>query len=97
MYRAHAEHRARVAQLVWAARWCTARGTPAVVFSTQMISQGKTHARSTVKLQLETLPRDESISPLPVLDAEQISTYRARFEAYEKANSGWYELSNRTC
>ncbi len=31
--------------------------------------------------------------PITVMDARTAAHYRARFEAYEQANNGWYELS----
>ncbi|MEQ8709935.1 MAG: phytanoyl-CoA dioxygenase family protein [Rhodospirillales bacterium] len=33
------------------------------------------------------------VSPVNALTPEQTAHYRARFEAYEAANNGWYELS----
>jgi non-heme Fe2+,alpha-ketoglutarate-dependent halogenase len=37
--------------------------------------------------------QDGFLSPVTVLSAYEANHYRERFEAYEKANDGWYELS----
>lgn len=37
--------------------------------------------------------RDGFLSPIRVMDAATAAAYRRRFEAYEQAQSGWYELS----
>lgn len=37
--------------------------------------------------------RDGFTSPITILSATQAAAYRTRFEAYEAANGGWYELS----
>lgn len=36
---------------------------------------------------------DGFASPLRVMEADTAAAYRRRFEAYERANGGWYELS----
>ncbi|MFT5447387.1 MAG: non-heme Fe2+,alpha-ketoglutarate-dependent halogenase [Gammaproteobacteria bacterium] len=43
--------------------------------------------------QVENYHRDGFASPVRVLSEEQSAEYRARFEAYENANGGWYEMS----
>ncbi len=37
--------------------------------------------------------RDGYVSPIRVMDADAAQVFRRRFEAYEAANGGWYELS----
>src|SRR3546814_4051829 len=37
--------------------------------------------------------RDGYAAPVRVMDAGTANAYRRRFEAYEAANGGWYELS----
>ena len=37
--------------------------------------------------------RDGFLSPVTAMDAATAARYRARFEEYERANGGWYELS----
>jgi non-haem Fe2+, alpha-ketoglutarate-dependent halogenase len=37
--------------------------------------------------------RDGFVCPVPVMDAATAADYRRRFEAYEEAHGGWYELS----
>lgn len=37
--------------------------------------------------------RDGFVSPVAVMDAATAAEYRRRFEAYEEAHGGWYELS----
>lgn len=43
--------------------------------------------------QVANYNRDGFISPVRVMSEEEAGDYRRRFEAYEKANGGWYELS----
>ncbi len=43
--------------------------------------------------QIDRYHRDGYASPVRALDPETAAAYRRRFEEYEAANSGWYELS----
>ena len=43
--------------------------------------------------QVSSYQEQGFVSPVNALTAEQTAHYRARFEAYEAANDGWYELS----
>ena len=43
--------------------------------------------------QIDRYHRDGYASPVRALDPETAASYRRRFEAYEAANGGWYELS----
>lgn len=43
--------------------------------------------------QLAAYQRDGFIAPVPALSANETAQFRTRFEAYEAANGGWYELS----
>lgn len=43
--------------------------------------------------QAENYQRDGFIGPLRVMSEAEAAGYRRRFEAYEKANGGWYEFS----
>jgi non-heme Fe2+,alpha-ketoglutarate-dependent halogenase len=43
--------------------------------------------------QTDNYKRDGFVSPVCVLDDKEVADYRARFEAYESENGGWYELS----
>jgi hypothetical protein len=42
---------------------------------------------------IDAYHRDGHVSPIRVLDPGEALTFRRRFEAYEAANGGWYELS----
>lgn len=43
--------------------------------------------------QVEQYKRDGYVAPVPVLTTDEAAQYRKRFEEYEAANNGWYELS----
>lgn len=43
--------------------------------------------------QAENYQRDGFVGPLRVMSEAEAADYRRRFEAYEKANGGWYEFS----
>jgi len=43
--------------------------------------------------QVECYEADGYAHPIPVLTADEAADYRRRFEEYETANGGWYELS----
>ena len=43
--------------------------------------------------EVKNYQRDGFFSPIDILSSEEAATYRRRFEAYEAANDGWYELS----
>lgn len=43
--------------------------------------------------QAENYQRDGFVGPLRVMSEAKAAEYRRRFEAYEKANGGWYEFS----
>lgn len=43
--------------------------------------------------KVEQYGRDGFLCPVDVLSADEAAQYRQRFEAYEAANDGWYELS----
>ena len=43
--------------------------------------------------QVSRYRRDGFHFPVTVMDAGEAAGYRSRFEAYEQANGGWYELS----
>jgi ectoine hydroxylase-related dioxygenase (phytanoyl-CoA dioxygenase family) len=43
--------------------------------------------------QAAAYQRDGFVSPVRVMSADEAARYRQRFEAYEKANDGWYALS----
>ncbi len=43
--------------------------------------------------QVAQYHRDGFFAPVTVMDAAQAAGYRKRFEVYEQANGGWYELS----
>ena len=43
--------------------------------------------------QVSRYRRDGFLAPITVMEPCEASTYRARFEDYEQANGGWYELS----
>ncbi|MEK9672706.1 MAG: phytanoyl-CoA dioxygenase family protein [Rhodospirillaceae bacterium] len=43
--------------------------------------------------QVEQFKRDGYVAPVPVFSRDQAAHYRKRFEEYEAANNGWYELS----
>ena len=43
--------------------------------------------------QIAAYHRDGYASPFRVMDDDMAAAYRRRFEAYETANGGWYELS----
>lgn len=43
--------------------------------------------------QAAAYTRDGFISPVRVMGEDEAGRYRRRFEAYEEANNGWYELS----
>lgn len=43
--------------------------------------------------QVEQFHRDGFISPVDALSPEETADFRAKFEAYEAANEGWYEMS----
>ena len=43
--------------------------------------------------QVADYRRDGFYCPIDVLSGPEAASYRARFEAYEAANNGWYELS----
>ena len=43
--------------------------------------------------QADNYQRDGFIGPLRVMSEADAASYRLRFEAYEKANGGWYEFS----
>lgn len=42
---------------------------------------------------IDTYHRDGYAFPVPVMDSADALRFRRRFEAYETANGGWYELS----
>lgn len=44
-------------------------------------------------LQIEGYRRDGFVSPVDALSASEAAVFRARFEAYESEQGGWYELS----
>jgi len=43
--------------------------------------------------QVRRYRRDGFVHPVPMLTAAEAAGYRRRFEAYERSNGGWYELS----
>lgn len=43
--------------------------------------------------QVRTYRRDGFVHPVRVISAADAADYRRRFEAYERKNGGWYELS----
>jgi len=43
--------------------------------------------------QVRQYHKDGFFGPIDVLDADEVNQYRQRFEAYEAAHNGWYELS----
>lgn len=43
--------------------------------------------------QVQHYRQDGFVSPIAVMDSSTASQYRQRFEQYEAANDGWYELS----
>ncbi|NQV98292.1 MAG: phytanoyl-CoA dioxygenase family protein [Rhodospirillales bacterium] len=50
-------------------------------------------SNSLTETQIKAYRRDGFLSPIAVLSAPEAAAYRARFEAYEAANQGWYPLS----
>lgn len=42
--------------------------------------------------QVRAYRRDGFVHPMRALDADEAAEYRRRFEAYERANGGWFEL-----
>ena len=43
--------------------------------------------------QVSQFREDGYVAPVPIMSAEDALSYRRRFEAYESAQGGWYELS----
>ncbi len=43
--------------------------------------------------QVSQYHRDGFIAPVPCLSADETAMFRAKFEAYEAAHEGWYEMS----
>jgi len=43
--------------------------------------------------QVKQYHRDGFFAPIPCLSADETAMFRARFEAYEAAHEGWYEMS----
>jgi len=43
--------------------------------------------------QIESYKKDGYACPVRVMGVEEVADFRKRFEAYEAANGGWYELS----
>mgnify|MGYP003151958189 FL=1 len=43
--------------------------------------------------QVNQFHEDGYVAPVPIMSADDALSYRRRFEAYEEAQGGWYELS----
>jgi len=43
--------------------------------------------------QVSQFRNDGYVAPVPIMSADEALSYRRRFEAYETAQGGWYELS----
>jgi len=43
--------------------------------------------------QINEYHRDGFFAPIPCLNADETAMFRAKFEAYEAAHEGWYEMS----